>query len=213
MANWANPTITSNYVNFVDEVKNRDLDAIQLQASPLTNPPYASIALVRSPVKFQEYRGSPTGFVDLVLSPAGGGTGVTNIPALVPQLGLGTMAVQNANAVSISGGSLNAVALTNISIVNATLGGNGSYVGTGFQFNSYQGNTPITVTGGTTWSMFINGAVDGLLITGGTTKSHNPLMIRNYDATKYGFFARGDMGIIIPIGLVIPVGQSAFVPA
>ena len=26
MANWANPTVTSTYVNFVDEVKNRDLD-------------------------------------------------------------------------------------------------------------------------------------------------------------------------------------------
>jgi hypothetical protein len=212
MANWANPTITSNYITFVDEVKARDVDAITLQAAALTAPPVSSIKLVRSPVKFQEWNG--TVFNDLVLSPAGGGTGVTSIAALTPLLGLGSMAYQNANTVNITGGQI-----SSIGIVNVNIGGNANYQGTGFSFYSYQNNTPVIVTGGiTNWAMFINppnttSSSNGLLITSGVAKADSSLMTRNADATRYGLIVRGDQAVLCGIGLVIPVGQSAYVPA
>ena len=216
MANWANPTITSNYITFVDEVKARDVDAIQMQAYPLTNPPFASIKLLRSPIKFQEWNGFV--FNDLVLSPGGGGTGVTSIAALVPQLGLGTMAVQNANAVSITGGGISGISLSTSTLINTTMGGTARYSGTGFVFEYYQGYTPISIIGGpNVWSAFITGSTTpgqslGLIISAGTTKADNCLMTRNADASKYGFLVRGDQGVFCSIGLVIPVGQSAYVP-
>jgi len=184
-----------------------------------TNPPYAAINLVRSPVKFQEYRGSPTGFVDLVLSPAGGGTGVTNLAAIVPALGLGSMAYQNANAVNITGGAISGITLSSSTLINTVMGGNARFQGTGFTFEYYQGYTPINVLGGpNVWSQFITGHNTpnqslGLLITAGTSKTDNAVMVRNVDASKYGFFIRGDMGVLCSIGLVIPVGQNAFVPS
>ncbi len=217
--NWLNPTITSNYITFVDEMKARDNDAITLMGLGIpTTPPYAGINLVRSPVKFQEYRGSGTGFVDLVLSPAGGGTGVTSIPALVPQLGLGTMSTQNANAVNITAGSLNGVSITNSTLINTVMGGSARYSGLGFVFEYYQGYTPINIIGGpNVWSAFITGSTTagqslGLLVTAGTSKADNCIMTRNQDASKYGFLVRGDQGVFCTLGLVIPVGPNAYVP-
>ena len=77
MANWTKPTITSDYVIFVDEVKARDVDAITLQKNPLVSPPVGAIKLLRAPIKFQEWDGAV--FIDLVLSVAGGGTGSSTL--------------------------------------------------------------------------------------------------------------------------------------
>src|SRR6187431_2587008 len=101
MADWSKPTIISNYVLFVDEAKNRDIDAITLQKLPLIGAPTGAIKLVRTPVKFQEWDGAA--FVDLVLSVAGGGTGSSTPAGAGAALGLGTMAYQNANAVAVTG--------------------------------------------------------------------------------------------------------------
>ena len=124
MSDWNQPTITSNYVTFVDEVKARDVDAITLQVAALVNPPVGSIRLLRAPVKFQEWNG--TSFVDKVLAPDGGGTGVTSISGLLPLLGLGTMAFQNANAVGITGGGIS----------NVNMGGSIAFNGGTFTFGS-----------------------------------------------------------------------------
>lgn len=46
MANWSNPTTTSTYLNFVDEVKNRDVDlALQFDGTPtaLSNLPNGTV--------------------------------------------------------------------------------------------------------------------------------------------------------------------------
>jgi len=206
MANWANPTITSDYVTFVNEVKGRDIDAITLMANAVTNAPSSAIRLLRSPIMFQEWSGSI--WYNLVLSPQGGGTGVSSIAALTPLLGLGSMAFQNANTVNITGGNL-----SNVNVVNLAIGGNASYQGTGFIFYSYQDNTPLIVQGGAagSWAVSVSGPGNGIIIGQGSNKNDNAIMVRNQAATIYGFYVRGDMGVICPTGLCIPVGANKFV--
>jgi len=178
MADWSKPTITSNYVTFVDEVKDRDFDAISLQYNALVNPPNASVKLVRSPVKFQQWM---TGaWNELTLSVEGGGTGQTSIAGFRTSLGLGSMAYQNSNAIAVTGGT----------IANITSGG--SY------FNHQGGTMTIlqpTIAG---HALTINGPANGyhaLLISCPASvghgvhlqagSSHNdwPLRIMNYNAT------------------------------
>lgn len=62
------------------------------------------IKLLRFPVKFQE-RGSGA-WNDVLLTVGGGGTGASSASGARTNLGLGTMAVQDSSAVSISGGTL-----------------------------------------------------------------------------------------------------------
>jgi hypothetical protein len=106
---WSKPTITSNYITFVDEVKGRDVDAITLQSNQraaLVNPPTSAVRMFRMAtypqVKFQEWDG--TVFSDKVLAVEGGGTGATSFAGIGTGMGLGTMAYQNANNVNITGG-------------------------------------------------------------------------------------------------------------
>ena len=107
MANWSNPLITTQYDVFVNEAKARDVDAATMFKDAPTNPPLGSVQLVRlggTAVIFREYNG--VSFADVILTMAGGGTGATTAAAARANLGLGTMATQNSNAVFISGGSL-----------------------------------------------------------------------------------------------------------
>lgn len=208
MANWNLPTLTSNYVNFVDEVKNRDVDSMTLMANMPSSPPYQGIRLLRSPAKFQEWNGGAFG--DIVLSPAGGGTGVTSISALIPQLGLGSMAYQNSNNISVTGGIVQA----NV-IRNCSYDGSAYYAGSGFTFQSVSSSIPVTINGGAgQWTTLINGPNHGLMISAcsGLT-SENALYVRNAAGSKLGLIVRGDMGVFVYTGLVIPVGAGAFVPA
>jgi len=101
MADWNTPTLTTTYAAFLTALQERDVDAATMAESP-TNPPNNYIRWNTALSKFQRWNGSI--WVDLVLSGAGGGTGGTTP--------LGTMAVQNANAVAITGGSLSGVSVT-----------------------------------------------------------------------------------------------------
>jgi len=207
MANWANPTVTSNYITFVDEVKNRDIDAITLQAVAVTNPPVSSIRLVRAPVKFQEWNG--TSWVDKLLSPEGGGTGSNSLSGISGQLGLGTMAYQNANAINVTGGQV-----ASINIVNCALSGTASYAGSGMNFYSQNDSVPVNIQGSATnWPVVIRGDTYGVyIISGNGNKGTYPFLIHNAAQNQEAITVRGDMNVLLRTGLVIPVGANRYVP-
>jgi len=108
MANWSNPTITSQYDVFVNEAKDRDVDAATMFLTvPTGVVPVGAVMMARvSPTVFvlREYSG--VGFVDKILHVSGGGTGASDAPNARVNLGIGTMGVQNSNAVAISGGTI-----------------------------------------------------------------------------------------------------------
>jgi len=112
MADWNNPTVTSLYTDVLTILKARDVDAITLAESP-TNPPTGAIRWNRTLDKFQEWSG--VAWVDQVLSIAGGGTGAATDSGARTALGLGTMAVQNASAVAITGGTLSGITALTLS--------------------------------------------------------------------------------------------------
>ena len=97
MANWANPTLTSSYTNFVTEVKDRDTDvAVWFEGITPTNTPTNAKRLNTSTGRFEKWNG--TAWVDAVatftfpaLSVAGAATvtgaltingGIANNPTL-----------------------------------------------------------------------------------------------------------------------------------
>jgi len=207
MADWSKPTITSNYIIFVDEIKARDVDAITLQRVPLTAPPTGAIKLVRSPVKFQEWDG--TTFVDLVLSVAGGGTGSSTPAGAGSALGLGTMAYQNANAIAVTGGNL-----TNISIHGACNHYNGTLIINENPSHGLICYGPPNTSGYAAYiiSSGVAGAATGLIVQAGYNASDYSFQVRNRAATISSFLVRGDMVAEFGHRLVIPVGTDLWAP-
>lgn len=207
MADWSKPTITSNYVTFVDEVKNRDIDAITLQVNALTNPPVSAIKLLRSPAKFQEWNGSA--FVDIVLSVAGGGTGSSTPGGAVSGLGLGTMSLQNANAVAITGGTASGLNLSNT-------GSTGSFYHTGAGFNvqsTATGTVALAATGiAGAYALYVVGADSpgasyGTYIVAGTGTDY-ALAVINRAQNRHGLLVNGNMVAQFPWRMIIPVGAD-----
>ena len=109
MANWNLPTITSGYINFVDEINAKFVDSATLQNGAPTNFPLNTIRWNRSINLFQEWLGASTGWQNKILSVAGGGTGASTSAGIISNLGLGSMSTQNSNAVNITGGSITGV--------------------------------------------------------------------------------------------------------
>ncbi len=108
MANWSNPTITTQYDVFVNESKDRDVDAITLCLNvPVGGVPVGAIQMVRlTPTIYALHEFNGSGFAIKYLSVSGGGTGAADAGNARVNLGIGTMGVQNSNAVSISGGTI-----------------------------------------------------------------------------------------------------------
>lgn len=104
MADWSNPLITTQYDVFVSEAKDRDVDAATMFLNAPSNQPTGSIKLVRSPVKLQEWDGSA--WQDRPVAVEGGGTGGASASAARSNLGIGTMGVQNSNAIAVTGGTI-----------------------------------------------------------------------------------------------------------
>lgn len=99
MGDWNLPTLPDAYPDFQDRLKTRDVDALTMGATAITNIPLNAVIYNRTTNTFQQWNGSA--WVNLILAAAGGGTGsAAGFPAL------GTMASQNANNVSISGGNV-----------------------------------------------------------------------------------------------------------
>jgi hypothetical protein len=196
MADWQNPKITSNYITFVDEVKNRDIDAISLQGSALTNAPVGSIKLVRSPVKFQEWNGSA--FIERVISVEGGGSGSASAAGARANFGLGTMAIQNSNAISVTGGTT-----SNLSMSGCSHNGM-------FSIAAQPGLLGLNVTANGSYAIqvFCPTGSSGILVYG--APSQTALYILQSGTNLPGMTVTGDMRVFIPTALVIPVGADKY---
>src|SRR5215510_5348186 len=110
MADWSKPTNASDYQTEVLQIlKARDEDAITMFLNPGSNIPTGSMRYLRAGDKIQEWNGSA--WIDKILSISGGGTGGSSAAAARTALGLGTMAVQNNNAVAITGGTITGVSV------------------------------------------------------------------------------------------------------
>ena len=124
MANWSNPLITTQYDVFVNEAKERDVDAAQMFMNPATNIPVGAIQLQRSPTVLREWNG--TIWQDKVLAVSGGGTGSSTQSGAVAGLGLGTMAMQNSNAIAVTGGSVSGLTALSLN-TSIVFGANATY--------------------------------------------------------------------------------------
>jgi hypothetical protein len=208
MADWSKPTTLSNYVTFVDEAKARDVDAITLQSAALIGTPVGAIKLVRAPaIKFQEWDGAA--FQDRVMSVEGGGTGANNAATARGNLGLGSMATQNANAIAVTGGT----------IANLTSSGTFSHsgglvtlaptAGTALQINASPTATQAVHLQGNA----IPSSSFGFLISAGFNATDWALYVRNASASVIGLRVDGNMTVFCSNRLVIPVGTDAWAPA
>lgn len=107
MANWALPTLSSLYADFLAEVSGRLDDSATMFLTAPSNQPVGSIRFVRASNIFQEWTGSA--YVDKVIGVTGGGTGATSATGARTALGLGTLAVQNSSAINVTGGGLTGI--------------------------------------------------------------------------------------------------------
>ena len=112
--NWSLPSVTSNYATgVIQAINNKFIDAITLfRGGDGSNLPVNAIRYNGDLTgTFQRWNG--TAWANMILGVAGGGTGSDNATGTRDNLGLGTMATQNSNAVNITGG--NATNLTTFS--------------------------------------------------------------------------------------------------
>jgi hypothetical protein len=91
----------------LDILKDRDLDAATGFASPNPNPPASALRFNRVSNRWEEYDG--TTWQGKVLSVAGGGTGAGDPSSARAALGIGTLGVQQSNALAVTGGSLTGI--------------------------------------------------------------------------------------------------------
>jgi hypothetical protein len=105
MADWnANVTPTQAHDTILSLLAGRDIDAVTLGETAYTNPPDGAIEYNRAGNKLRRWFGAV--WNDLLLSIAGGGTGASTAAGARGNLGLGTLATQNANAVVVTGGAV-----------------------------------------------------------------------------------------------------------
>lgn len=109
MADWSKPTASDLYVNWPSLLADRDLASATMFDAAVTNTPTGAIRYDVAAQKLQRYNG--TTFIDQALSVAGGGTGAATAAGARANLGLGTLATQLANAISVSGGAIDGTAI------------------------------------------------------------------------------------------------------
>lgn len=201
MANWQEPTNTSPYSTVLDLIRAMAADAATLFVSTPTNHPLNSIRWNRTTKIFEEWNG--TTWVAQVIGIPGGGTGAALPGDIAASLGLGTMSIQNANAVAITGGS----------IANLTSSGTFYHTGTASRFTISQGNGfEMYGTGTATWTASVISIVSGgMIIQAGATRAQYSLLIGNNPTDKWGLKVTGDQVVRCDWRLVIPVGTDYWV--
>ena len=105
-----------------------------------TNIPENAFRYLRTGNKFQEYISGV--WTDRVISVAGGGTGGANATDARTNLGLGTMATQNANNVNITGGVISGIAAFTVSGAITA----GSFIGDGAGLTNLNADQLLTGT-------------------------------------------------------------------
>lgn len=194
-ANWNNPTTTRNYATEVlQDIKARDEDALTLLGGTApTNIPVGAIKYNRATDEFQEWDGAAFNPIGIAIS--GGGTGATTASAARTNLGLGTMATQNSNAVSITGGTISGISSLSVS---------GNSVISGVLQVQNTGTSALMVQGG---AIFGNGYATALIGTDGRIPAITSAYFADLSAIS---------GVAIPAGLIAmfdtacPVGWTRF---
>lgn len=107
---WDEPLLGTAYATWHTVMKGRDVDAATMVVP--TNPPDDMKVWDTGDKTFKNF--DNPAWTDLVLAVAGGGTGSTTAGGARTNLGLGTMAIQNAAAVAITGGTALFSAITTV---------------------------------------------------------------------------------------------------
>jgi hypothetical protein len=144
MADWSLPTLPSAYADFLAYLKARDEDAASLGYGTITNPFTGQMKYVRASNKFQEYDGAA--WQDKTLAIIGGGTGASTAANARTNLGLGTIAVQDANNVTITGGVISGLGSLGVNGILTVVGNAGFTADVTVSGLLKTGSTPVTLT-------------------------------------------------------------------
>jgi hypothetical protein len=152
MADWNRPTLTDLYTDVLTtHLAGKDVDAVTLISNTaiVSNLPVGAMRYDRTNDLFAEWNGSS--FVTVPISIAGGGTGASSAAGARGALGLGTMATQDSNAVSITGGSISGISLDASTIGSGVIalarGGTSAALGLGANGSVLQSNGSSVVFG------------------------------------------------------------------
>lgn len=196
MANWNNPVNTTDYASVLALIKELATDAASLFVAAPSNQPTGSIRYNRSTNLFEEWSGAA--WVVKTLAVAGGGTGSVTAAGARTNLGLGTMAVQNAATIAVTGGTLAGVTMSTTSHTGA------------FFVNG--GPVSVTTVASNVSAHFASpntaGVSFGVVISSGTNNGDYALFVRNATQAGMHFQIRGDGVTQAATALVIPVGAN-----